>query len=72
MKPKEKAKELIEKFNDYAQNYNCGLDLEMHHRYKKYCALISVNEILEVLYQIFESYDERKYWQDVKLEIENL
>jgi hypothetical protein len=38
---------------------------------KKY-SLIAVDEILDAIGEIFETYEERKYWLEVKKEIEKL
>jgi hypothetical protein len=38
---------------------------------KKY-SLIAVDEILNAIGEIFETYEERKYWNEVKKEIELL
>lgn len=67
MTPKEKAKELVDKFNYEGKHY---LMLDA-----KQCALIVVDEIIK------NEYDEEnepyvmnniKYWQDVKQEIQKL
>ncbi len=69
MMPKEKAIELVDKY--FRPNKNI-------HKYKisimdaKNYALIAVDEILNTIEQIFETFEERKYWQEVKQEIENL
>jgi hypothetical protein len=61
MTPKEKAKELVLKYEEYFNN--------IYTNYKAIkCALIAVDEILGFL-----SYQSHiKYWQEVKQEIENL
>ncbi len=62
MTPKEKAEELFEKFNNPDTT---------HHPYvhnAQQCALIAVNEILEI---IFSDYD-WQYWNEVKQELEKL
>ena len=70
MTPKEKAKELIDKFgvelNWLEIDYNVSL-----YRDVKQCALIAVNEILSVCSQV-EPYLGYDYWQEVKTEIEKL
>ena len=58
MTPKEKAKELVEKYIPFCEY---GLT-EIH------CALIAVDEILEVLNQLTLEYE---YWEEVKQEITN-
>lgn len=65
MKPKDKAKELIDKYKDIRWD----IDPET----AKQGALIAIDEILNI-YQIknaaFEFYEVRNYWQDVKQELE--
>ena len=70
MTPKEKAKELINKF-DKAVNVHTNTPL-------KKCALIAVNEIIEAKTKILDKGDgwqlveSNIYWDEVKKEIENL
>ena len=68
MTPKEKAKELIDKYQFvYIQNLTSMFEV-------KECALIAVNEILDIAYwEYMESMGEKeeKYWQEVKQEIIN-
>ena len=65
MTPKEKAKELVNKF------HTAVLDRDgtsaMNGFEAKQCALIAVDEILNIL-----PLANRDYWQQVKQEIENL
>lgn len=72
MTPKEKAKDLVDKINN-------GLwkdrGISVCSEIAIYCALIAVNEILEVI--IFNKYDdkyweEEEYWQEVRKEIEKI
>ena len=67
MAPKEKAKELVEKFE-----YNGVMidDIRMNEEDAKQCALICVDEILKS-YNALEHYPEnlRDYWQEVKQEL---
>ena len=69
MTPKEKAEELVNKFNNPDRtNYPY-----VHNALQ--CALIAVDEILFSLNSITDKYIElgvRVYWQEVKQEIENL
>jgi len=65
MSPKEKAEELVDK---YYWTFGDGYLGQQHIQ----CALIAVNEILEVIVKIFETYEERKYWEEVKTEIQKL
>ena len=57
MTPKEKAQELVKRFED-------GLTI-------KDCALIAVNQIIDDMHRRYEIVDYR-YWQQVKHEIEKL
>jgi hypothetical protein len=64
MTPKEKAEDLLSKYYFQVQT----LDKQ------KQCALIAVNEILDVIVTIYD-YDFEKlnpYWEEVKQEIEKL
>jgi hypothetical protein len=63
MEPKEKAEELVDKFIQYTP-----ADSEFEYPYAKQCALIAVEQILEV---IDSNYD-YEYWDKVKSEIEKL
>jgi|688.fasta_scaffold1143227_3 hypothetical protein len=67
MTPKDKAKELVEKYAIWSWNE------------AKQCALIAVDEILQIksitMYPILEDnyiYGHEEYWQKVKQEIEKL
>jgi len=67
MTPKEKAKELIDKYQFvYIQNYTSMFEV-------KQCALIAVDEVIEALH---EHHWQNKliinYWEEVKNEINNL
>jgi hypothetical protein len=67
MTPKEKAKELVEKF------YH--IKIHVHYSIAKQCALIAVDDILEIFKcspQLFVDTLMYKYWQQVKIEIEKL
>jgi hypothetical protein len=59
MTPKEKAIELVDKFNIPHPFQNLS----------KQCALIAVDELLGVLNQLTLEYE---YWEEVKQEIEKL
>lgn len=69
--PKEKAKELVDKFAMYLRA-NLRYDEEANEEAKQ-CALIAVDEILnsrkEHLVQSIKFYE---YWQEVKQEIDKL
>tara|TARA_R110000772_G_scaffold89748_3_gene185779 strand:+ start:167 stop:361 length:195 start_codon:yes stop_codon:yes gene_type:complete len=64
MNPKEKAKELFDRF----------LERRYTDEDAKECALICVDEILETLNNITPTTEEtfESYWREVKQEIENL
>ena len=69
MKPKEKAEELIDKFENYS-----FMDIDKKissFNSAKQCALIAVDEMIEEL--IVTDFANRfPYWQEVKEEIEKL
>ena len=63
MTPKEKAKELVDKFNVVG----------LQQRAEAYqCAVIAVDEILFITKMYNDTYAETTYWQEVKQEIEKL
>ena len=69
MTPKEKAKQLFDKYTKFQNGYG--------YEYKtKQCALISVDEIINSNPHSnplnTEIYSTMEYWQEVKHEIENL
>ena len=66
----EKAKELFNKiaFEKTPEGYK----MFQTSNESKRCSLIAVNEIIEAIEDIFETLDEREYWQSVKQEIEKL
>lgn len=66
--PREKAKELVDKYFKTIQSHKYHYVNET----AKQCALIAVDEILEALYVIYEAGSERAYWLEVKQEIQNL
>jgi hypothetical protein len=68
MTPKEKARELVDKFNNYSRiypslTYSIDGEFNLVNDSNK-CALIAVEEIL--------SWNQTKFWEDVKQEIEKL
>jgi hypothetical protein len=69
MNPQEKAKELFDKCyivcQEFTEEIQCSLQA-------KQCALIAVDEILEILYNSEISIQELNYWKEVKHEIEKL
>jgi len=62
MTPKEKAKELVDKFD--------GVGLQMRNEGIQ-CALICVDEILDIN-SVDKDYNLSDYWNEVKKEIEKL
>lgn len=87
MTPQEKAKELVDKFSEYASEE--GIQSGDKNLCAKECALIAVQEIIKELeqlskpeYTIFvtsyeplqtmQGYEKKDYWDEVKEEIEKL
>jgi hypothetical protein len=66
--PKEKAKELFDKFRNEIISF---LGDTMKDKNAKRCALIAVDEILEIK-SVDKDFDLSHYWQEVKEEINNL
>ena len=68
--PKEKAKELVEKFAKYSWHDETGFKDGSD----KECALIAVDEILNAIdWHQFEAPNKQlEYWEQVKQEINNL
>ena len=79
MIPKEKARELVKSMSFSTLSLNGMLMGEWvpisQNKFAKECALIAVNEILDLSYWSFwesEGEVEEKYWNEVKQEIEKL
>jgi hypothetical protein len=80
MTPKEKAKELVDKFNPLSLRTIDDFDTKVPVYKGKECALFSVGEILATLNNDIRDLDVRgnvlldliKYWREVKQEIEKL
>ena len=71
MTPKEKAKELVDKFNDCSRIYPSFIDNDFRLvNNSKQCALIALDEILDVLFMDINPI--ANYWFEVKQEIEKL
>lgn len=68
MNPKEKAKQLIEKYNLVVLDTALG---GSNTRVKK-CASIAVDEIMDYLNKVMIPNPFVQYWQEVKKEIEHL
>lgn len=73
MTPKEKANELFKKYLYYFPEFYNDKEYDYDTDKAKQCALITVDEILEVILSD-EYYCSliHKYWQEVKQEIEKL
>jgi len=65
MSPKERAKELVDKFKKNTRAYNETNGWEDSAYDAKQCALIAVDEILQITAR-------DDYWRNIKQEIENL
>ena len=71
MTPKEKAEQLYNKCNPHCLTKSFyGDDIERQST--KQCALIAVDEILDAILDMHETYEWVKYWEQVRTEIENL
>ena len=68
MTPKEKAKELVNKYFSEMQFSEFVNDLDA----SKQCTLIAVDEIIKALDYLFGTTKEVTYWREVKQEIEKL
>ena len=70
MTPKEKAKELFDKYATYVVMWAGGIEVENQNC--KQCALIAVDEIIKSLDDVLHPNPFGQYWNKVKQEIENL
>jgi len=70
MTPKEKARELVDKYFNEMQFSEFVDDNDA----SKQCALIAVDELIEIAcdYSDFDETVTKEYWEKVKIEIENL
>jgi hypothetical protein len=66
--PKEKAKELFEKFLFYTLNDFSDENFEQ----TRQCALVAVNEVLNEENHFIQTDAQLLYWEEVKQEIKNL
>ena len=74
MTPKEKAKELIDKFVVHTKVFHQGNGWEEYIDSAKQCAIIAVDEILGMSYFDVEIMSEedslyKNYWREVRIEI---
>jgi hypothetical protein len=74
MTPKEKAKELLNKFRPHSKYWDCRNDEPLEENHAKQCALIAVDEVLAINKEVWDDFhdDYFVYWLDVKKEIELL
>ena len=72
MTPKEKAEELLDKMNVIHYLKGNGLPVSMHKSQIKQCALVAVDEILNLASFYNDTQGEVTYWTEVKQEIKNL
>jgi hypothetical protein len=63
--PREKAQELYSKYCSFASFW-------MDQNDAKKCALIAVDEIIDLLWHTHRNETEYRYWHSVKIEIEKL
>jgi hypothetical protein len=66
MTPKEKAKELVKRYADFNSSMLQMMSGKYSNGIAKQCALIAVDEILNMY---FSNHLEEDYWKDVKVEI---
>lgn len=74
MTPKEKAKQLVKKFEPYMpfiDQIDYSINMDKRTRHAKQCALIAVDEIIKQLEQYGYYKSLMTYWDAVKQEIEN-
>jgi hypothetical protein len=78
MTPKEKAKELVDKFFEYSYRVKWDIDKnKWEHNFdqSKQCVLIAIDEIIASNPIAFDEDDNciaKQWWQEVKTEIEKL
>ena len=73
MNPKDKAEELVDKMY-YSRKYKDGEDYIAQEAWvhAKQCALITVDEIQDFITKYNNPFEDFKYWDEVKNEIEKL
>jgi hypothetical protein len=69
MTPKDKALELYNKYEQLGRDFTRGVSMK---EFAKQCALIAVDEIIEVLKNIADITTSWLYYEEVKQEIEKL
>jgi len=76
MTPQEKANQLIKKFSPLVTTWDCYNDTPCTHDEilvdAKKCALIAVEEILELDVPVMIGQDSTPFWQEVRNEINKL
>jgi hypothetical protein len=75
MTPKEKAKELVDKFEEFADDMECNVFTSSENRFKnaKQCALIAVDEVIKSQKNIYGLNNKAtKFYLEVQQEIEKL
>jgi hypothetical protein len=72
MTPKEKAKELVDKFVFKSIFHMSHVELIQERIKAKQCALIAVDEIIQAMDNVMLPNPFKQYWNKVKQEIENL
>lgn len=73
MTPKEKAKELFDKYATYVVMWSGGIEVENQNC--KQCALIAVDEIQKLPNMEYDNNKDKSqydYWQEVKQELLNM
>ena len=72
MTPKEKAKELVDKFIEHTMDWDI-LDGYVDDMLRaKQCALIAVDEIIKYVLPRYQDFTFALYWEEVKKEIEKI
>ena len=72
MTPKEKAKELVNKFLKHNTVWIDDENYYYSEKKSKQCALIAVDLALQVEFNCFKTKVQKSFWQEVKQEIERL
>ena len=73
MTPKQKADELVDKFQEHVQYWDCRNDVPLEEKHSKHCAIICVDDTLEALeHNHWQNIHWIGYYEEVKQEIEKL